>query len=224
MMLASCTKEIFKQYKITVFLFTLISILFFSLGAVPESLYFNQTAISNGEYWRLITAHLVHSDLEHLIWNLCALVIISSLIEQKNRVLLLLSIVISIITIDYYLWFNSIEIINYAGFSGVLNTLLVITLFQQWQNHKACRIININIIIHQLPVIIYSISAIKIIVELLSQQAIFSHTTWLAVPQVHLVGFIAGTIVATLIYLSNWIKLSINECDPPSPLCKNDSF
>jgi len=184
--------QLIKHYRISFMLLILISSVFIILGAVPESLYYNKDAINNGEIWRFVTAHIVHSDLEHLVWNLCALIILSLLIERESRSLLIAALLTGIVSINYYLWINTIGIINYAGFSGVLNTLLVIALFQQWQK-KSC-----SLFIHYLPMIIYIFSLLKIVFELFYQQTIFTQISWQAVPQVHLVGFIAGTVLAVL--------------------------
>ncbi|MCW8929037.1 MAG: rhombosortase [Gammaproteobacteria bacterium] len=193
MNLLDTTQHFIKRYRISIFLSSLISALFFTIGAVPEILYFNQEAISNGELWRLFTAHIVHSDLEHLTWNLCALLILSLLIERDNRLLLFISLLAGIVSIDYYLWVNSIGIINYAGFSGVLNTLLVIVLFQQNQKYSG------QLFFQLLLIVIYVSSFLKILIEIHTQQAIFSHINWQAAPQVHLIGFMAGTILVAFI-------------------------
>jgi len=184
-----------KNYRLTIILATIITTLYCIFGSVPDTLYFNQTAVANGEIWRLVSAHLVHSDQEHLIWNLSAFLILSLLMEQHNRKMLLLALISGTLVIDYYLWFNTMGVINYAGFSGVLNTLLVLTLFQQWQNNKQTKYLKI------LPVIIYFCSLFKIIIEISWQQAIFSHISWQALPQVHLAGFITGTVIIIITVL-----------------------
>lgn len=52
--------------------------------------------------------------------------------------MLFISLLSGTIAIDYYLWFNKIGVINYAGLSDVLNMLLVLVLFQQLQRNKHC--------------------------------------------------------------------------------------
>ena len=39
-------------------------------GPAPAGLLFDRAALANGEVWRLLTGHLVHSDPAHLAWNL----------------------------------------------------------------------------------------------------------------------------------------------------------
>lgn len=188
-----------EKYPATIFFSTLISTLFFTIGAAPESLFFNQTAIINGEPWRLISAHFVHTDLEHLFWNVTAFLILSILIEQHNRTMLLVTLIAGIITIDYYLWFNTIGVINYAGISGVLNTMLVVALFQQWNTAHSLRI---------LPVITYFACLIKIFIELFAQQSIFTQINWQPLPEVHLLGFFVGTVIIIIQFLMSKISSS----------------
>ena len=103
-----CLWQLIKCYQVSLILLILTGTVFIALGAVPQSLYFNKEAIANGEIWRFFTAHVVHSDLQHLIWNLCALAILSLLIERESRLLLLISLLIGMLTINYYLWINKI--------------------------------------------------------------------------------------------------------------------
>ena len=183
-------KKFIWQYPITTMTTLVISTLFFIIGAVPELLFFNHFLINEGQWWRWLTAHLVHSDLEHLFWNLTAFIILSLLIETHSRVFLIIAFVSGIIAIDYFLWFNTIGVINYAGLSGVLNTLLVVALYLQWQ-----RASNQPVLMKLIPLLVYLASLSKIIVELFSQQSLFTHIHWLPLPQAHLVGFFAGTLL-----------------------------
>jgi len=196
--------QLMKNFRISLILLLLTSSVFFTLGAVPENLYFNKEVISNGEIWRLISAHVIHSDLQHLLWNISALIILSLLIERESRFLLIASLLTGIVSINYYLWINAIGVINYAGFSGVLNTLLVIALFQQWQKQSS------SLVMHYLPVIIYTVNLLKIMFELFYQQSIFTDISWQAVPQVHLTGFIAGTILVLLMQFFQFISARIS--------------
>lgn len=199
--------NILKRYYLTISITILISGLFIISGAVPETLIFNHDSITNGEYWRLVSAHLVHSDREHLIWNLCAFILLSLLLEQQNRMMILIALAAGIFMIDFYLWFNTIGVINYAGFSGALNTLLVVTLFQQRQHKQHSK----ELLLRLLPVTIYIACLLKIIIEITSQQAIFSHISWQALPQVHLVGFITGTMIIIFSYKHKEILNILNQ-------------
>ncbi len=174
-----------------------MALVYFILGPAPDTLYFNAEKIIQGELWRYITGHLVHSDIQHLLLNLTAFIILSALIETHSRLQLFTALIIGIIFINFYL-FNSNEINNYAGLSGVLNTLLVITLYQQRKLHTKPLSLT-----GYLTASIYLISAAKIIYELYTQDSLFLHTLWPSLPQAHLAGFIAGHILVLLIHSAN---------------------
>jgi rhomboid family GlyGly-CTERM serine protease len=101
--------------------------LFFSLFSEISSdlLQFHRVSISQGEWWRLITAHLVHLGWGHLIMNLIGLWLIWHLFYTETsafwcvRLFLLLAAGISA-----GLWFYTPDLIWYRGLSGVLHGLL----------------------------------------------------------------------------------------------------
>jgi len=55
------------------------------LGAAPEAWVFDRVAIAQGEWWRLITGHWVHSDLAHAAWDIAALLLLGALFEARLR-------------------------------------------------------------------------------------------------------------------------------------------
>ncbi len=186
--------QFLNNYRITINLSLSIALLYFVFGTVPEALYFNAEQITRGELWRYMTGHLVHSDTQHLILNLAVFIILSALIEQHSRLLLFTALFTGIVFINLYL-FSSNEVINYAGLSGVLNTLLIMALYQQWQLHTKPLSLT-----GYFSTSIYLISSAKIMYKLYTRDSLFSHTLWPSLPQAHLVGFIAGTILVLLIH------------------------
>ena len=56
----------------TLLLTTLALAGYLFLGAAPEAWVFDRTAIGQGEVWRLVTGHWVHSDFEHALWDIGA--------------------------------------------------------------------------------------------------------------------------------------------------------
>ena len=53
---------------------------------LTSSLIYDRAAISNGEFWRLISGHLVHFNASHLSYNLTAFVLTAWIIEAKKGV------------------------------------------------------------------------------------------------------------------------------------------
>ena len=73
--------------------------------------------------WRLVSAHLLHTDWNHLLWNLLALGLLATIVEQRSRMLLLITLVLGIAFVD--LWFFSASPTRYyCGWSGVLLSLI----------------------------------------------------------------------------------------------------
>ncbi|MEE9338293.1 MAG: rhomboid family intramembrane serine protease, partial [Methylococcaceae bacterium] len=65
----------------TLIMVLMMYLLWVFFGPAPEQLIYDRALISQGEIWRLLTAHLVHLDSEHLILNLAALLVLGSLLE-----------------------------------------------------------------------------------------------------------------------------------------------
>lgn len=108
----------------------MIAILVLALEAGGDSfrmlLRFDREPIQAGQYWRLLTAHLVHLGWSHAVLNLVAL----GLIVAAFRPLLgwgrwVFVAVVSAAAIDLGLWFSTPTVVWYVGLSGVLHGLVV---------------------------------------------------------------------------------------------------
>ena len=83
---------------------------------------YQRDAIEGGEYWRLVSGHLVHLGLGHLWPNLAALLIIAALFEDVfgNADWLRVSLA-SAAAIDVGLYWFDADVLWYVGLSGVLH-------------------------------------------------------------------------------------------------------
>lgn len=83
---------------------------------------YERHAVESGEYWRLVTGHLVHLSWGHLWPNLAALAIIGLLFEDVfgNADWLRIGAV-SAATIDAGLYLLNPSVLWYVGLSGVLH-------------------------------------------------------------------------------------------------------
>jgi rhomboid family GlyGly-CTERM serine protease len=83
---------------------------------------YDRHAIESGEYWRLITGHLVHLGLGHLWPNLAALAIIGLLFDDVFRAADWWRVsVVCVAAIDIGLYVLDPSVAWYVGLSGVLH-------------------------------------------------------------------------------------------------------
>ena len=107
----------------------LILLLLYAVLALGDSvgmlLRYDRGGIAAGGWWRLLSAHIVHLDLHHLILNELGLVLLWSLFAQDYDAVDWCSVVLSgALCISCGLWWLSPKVTWYVGASGVLHTVL----------------------------------------------------------------------------------------------------
>ncbi len=161
--------------------------LFLSLGAAPEAWVYDRIAIGQGEWWRLISGHWVHSDLEHAVWDIGALLILGLLFESRLKGAFFSVLLLGTLGIDLWLWMAVPSLTYYCGLSGILNGLLALGLVRLWRD------------IHHPLIWITGLGAIiKIAWETSFGGALLTSTAWPSLPEVHGVGFLCGLLMATI--------------------------
>jgi rhomboid family GlyGly-CTERM serine protease len=93
--------------------------------SVAAILRYDRSAIAAGGWWRLLTAHIVHLDLHHLLLNELGLVLIWALFAGDYDPLEWCIIVLSgALAISSGLWWLSPRVGWYVGLSGVLHAIM----------------------------------------------------------------------------------------------------
>jgi rhomboid family GlyGly-CTERM serine protease len=93
--------------------------------SVSEFLRYDRSAIAAGGWWRLLTAHIVHLDVHHLILNELGLVLMWSLFAQDYDPVEWCAIVLAgALAISSGLWWLSPRVSWYVGASGVLQSVM----------------------------------------------------------------------------------------------------
>ena len=172
--------------------------LFLYLGAGPAApaLIFDRVAVTHGQWWRLVSGHLIHCDLSHLGWDVAGLLVLGWLFEDRfSRRQFLALIACGMIAVNAWLWWGQAPL-RYCGLSGLLNTLLAAGLMQQWRSSCSTLI----------PIVGFA-ATLKIALEALHDKALFTTTAWPSVPQAHAAGLSAGVII-TLIW---WSQIFVNS-------------
>ena len=89
------------------------------------ALQYDRAAIAAGGWWRLLTAHLVHLDLHHLLLNELGLVLIWALFASDfDAVDWLIVALAGALAISCGLWWLSPTVTWYVGASGVLHAIM----------------------------------------------------------------------------------------------------
>lgn len=162
------------------------------LGAAPAAWVFDRTAVAEGEFWRLITGHWMHSDPMHGFWDIGALAFLGSMLEQRLQGKLVLALLIGNLGVNLWLWWGEPELRYYCGLSGILNTLLAVGLVNLWYDLR-----------HPLVLLIGLGAVAKIVLEISTGQALLTETTWASVPETHAAGFLSGLLGSYFIGLFN---------------------
>jgi rhomboid family GlyGly-CTERM serine protease len=93
--------------------------------SVSQLLRYDRSAIAAGGWWRLLTAHIVHLDVHHLLLNELGLVLMWSLFAQDYDAVEWCAIVSAgALAISSGLWWLSPRVAWYVGASGVLHSVM----------------------------------------------------------------------------------------------------
>jgi rhomboid family GlyGly-CTERM serine protease len=173
------------------------------LGAAPKAWIFDRTAVAQGEWWRLITGHWMHSDGTHAFWNIGALILLGTLLEKQLQGRLVLALVIGTLGVNLWLWWGDGTLRYYCGLSGILNSLLAVGLVQLWYD------------LRQPLVWLIGLGAIaKIMVEISAGQALLTETAWPSVPEAHAAGFLSGLLVGYVIKSTMLLRKKCEDLYP----------
>ena len=89
------------------------------------ALRYDRSGLAAGEWWRLLTAHVVHLDLAHAALNSLGLVLMWALFARDYRPRQWLAIVLAAAAaIDAGLWLRDSTVTWYVGSSGVLHGVM----------------------------------------------------------------------------------------------------
>lgn len=93
--------------------------------AAREALSYQREALSQGQWWRVLTAHFVHLDFQHAALNGMGVVLMWALFARDYRPLRWLAIYAgACLLVSAGLWFLSPEVAWYVGASGALHGVM----------------------------------------------------------------------------------------------------
>lgn len=111
--------------------------------ALRELAIFERTHIAHGEWWRLLTGHLVHFSFSHLAFDLIVFGVTAWLIEREQPGRLLGILIASALTVSVALFWLSPHLQFYGGLSGVASATLCYLALRLTQRRGAARALGV---------------------------------------------------------------------------------
>lgn len=165
-----------------------VQALLWALGATGEWgrtwLAYDRDALARGQWWRLLSAHLVHLSWQHLALNAAGLALLWALFARcfSPRRWLWIALVAAV-CIDAGLWWRAPEVQWYVGLSGVLHAALAagaVAFYRRGEGMGAALLL---------------LLIVKLIYEQRSGASVFEPSLPL-IPQAHLYGALGGVLGA----------------------------
>jgi|SRR5579862_1552777 len=165
-------------------------LLLLALGATGqtgrEMLRYERGALANFQWWRLVSAHLVHLSWEHLLLNCAGLVLLWALFAREYSPRRWLWIITaSVVVIDAGLWFFRPGVDWYLGASGVLHGVLAAGAFALYRRGEA------------MGAVLLLLLMVKLVYEQQAGSSLFAGDLPL-VPDAHVLGVLGGLTAAFL--------------------------
>jgi len=165
-----------------------LALIVFLLPASSALLVFDRAGIANGELWRLLSAHLVHFSIGHLVANISVLIVAGTLIELRSRRLACALYAVSALLIGAGLFLIETDLGIFAGASGIACAAVALLALQGLHDRGGwrvfCAMLLSGMILKIVLEIVFGISAVN------APEAGF-----VAVPQSHALGVLAAFAV-----------------------------
>lgn len=94
-------------------------------GNAEYLLQFDRTAVGGGQIWRVVTGHLTHWSLDHLVWCILALGFLGAACERLCRSGYLATVAAAALAIPLVIWVVEPGMQYYRGLSGIASAVFV---------------------------------------------------------------------------------------------------
>ncbi len=157
-----------------------------------DYLEFNRKLIGAGEFWRLLTGHLTHFSLDHLIWDVLTFAVLGIICSKHSRLEYLVVCIGSAVVISLVAWYACPGMEAYRGLSGIDTALYCYVALTMGIGALHKKDYAVFAGVTTLLVMMFG----KTIYELLSGEALFVHSDQFStLPQAHIAGFISAGIL-----------------------------
>ncbi len=177
-----------------------ITVLLFAALDLGQFCFDRVAIVHNGEWWRLITSHLVHSNTSHLFWDVITFAAVSAYLERKQPDLVVPAWLLGMVSVNLLLLSPLSDLSYYCGLSGMLFTPLTLAVIIYQRGTSG--------LIGWLPMLV---CATKLLWELLRTQTLLVNTDWQAYPESHAAGVIGGLFVYLCVRLKKPPTLNAHQ-------------
>ena len=186
--------------------------------SVGQALAFDRVAIGQGEFYRLLTGHLVHWNRDHLFWDVLMFVVLSGMLELRSRFALCLTLVASAAAISASIWTAQPNVDVYRGLSGIDSALFTAVALTIWFDARARR----DLLLANAALATLAALLAKIGWELATGTTLFVDSAsagFTPLPLVHLVGGVIGLAIAW--YMNHRHRASAGTAGSPLTRCQS---
>jgi rhomboid family GlyGly-CTERM serine protease len=155
-----------------------------------QLLQYDRVAIAGGQWWRVLTCHLVHWSADHLLWDAFAAAILLAICLRHDVRRTLATIALSALTIPLAIMIFLPQMQTYRGLSGIDSALFGLAsamLLQQLP--RSSRVARAGVWMIGVGF------AVKLLIETFTGSTVFVDSVaaqFVPVPLAHLVGFAIG--------------------------------
>ncbi|TKB45726.1 rhombosortase [Thalassotalea mangrovi] len=94
--------------------------------SISDSLIYDRNAINAGQYWRLLTGHFDHTNLNHMLLNIAGLTMLWALHGDHYRHGIFITVfLVSALACSIGIYLFDPQMLRYVGLSGVLHGIFV---------------------------------------------------------------------------------------------------
>ena len=178
---------------------------------LPGLLEYDTVALAHGEFWRMLTGHLCHWNLDHLFWDLSVFLGLGTMCEWRSRRGVLGCVVGTAIATSGFMLVMLPEVPTYRGLSGIdtgLFTLLSVGMIvdARKEGHRLTQ---------------WTVTAMaaglfaKLVYEILTSATLFVNhdaASFIPISAAHLLGAIVGIAIGL-------VETSVPEANSPLTGC-----
>jgi rhomboid family GlyGly-CTERM serine protease len=160
-----------------------------------DLLQFDRQAILDGQWWRMLTGHLTHWNVDHLFWDLAMFVFLGAMVERQSRLRLVAVCLVSAVSISFLVLWGQLDLRTYRGLSGLDTALFVYLACDQLAGAWRQRSWGEGL----LPAILLAGFGGKLLYEVLTGSTLFvdgQTAGFVVVVMAHAVGAAAGAVLA----------------------------